>query len=181
MKNLFKLIAILSAIFYLASCTQKPAEESTANATDTPASITVEHKSADSLGQLYSILLTSLKSKDKGLYLSYCFTQEQEDKIAQVLVDEKKKKYFQREFGFSIHEEVAYFENISKYIEKMKIDLNLIEIPLIETIDYNRSNYSPLVLKEIIIPIIQEGLERDIVFVAIQIDGKWFFTSELSL
>ncbi|MFN0047593.1 MAG: hypothetical protein ACKVOU_00560 [Cytophagales bacterium] len=180
MKNFVKATLLIAVALYFASCNKETKTETNTTQTATD-SLLIEHKSADSLGQLHDILLQSLKTKDKNLYLSYCFTQEQEDKIAQMLNDEKKKKYFQREFGFSIHEEVAYFENINKYIDKMGIDLNMIELPLIETFDYDRSNYAPIVLKESIIPIIQEGLERDIVYVAIQIDGKWFFTSELSL
>ncbi len=181
MKNLLKLSLLSLAVMYLASCnkqSQKTSETSTPLATDT---LVVVHKSADSLQQLHAILLQALKSKDKNLYVSYCFTQAQEAQVAEMLRDVKKKKYFQREFGFSIHEEVSYFENICKYIDKTKIDLNLVELPLIEVFDYNQSNYTPIELKESIIPIIQEGIERDIVYVAIQIDGKWYFTSELSL
>ncbi len=178
MKNILSVLSIGLILFSIASCDKKTDTAIESKGTD---SVVVERKSADSLSQLNSILLQALKAKDKTLYLSYCFTSDQEEKVSQILNDDKKKKYFQREFGFSLHEEVAYFENIVKYIDKSAIDLNMIDLTLIESFDYNRSNYSPIPLKEVIVPIIQEGVERDIVYVAIQIDGKWYFTSELSL
>jgi len=180
MKNLFSISFLFIWLFYLTSCNKQKAESIT-NPASSAGSMAVEQRNADSIEQLHSILLQALKTKDKQLYISYCFTQAQEEKMAQLLLDPKKKKYFLREFGFSLHEELSYFENIGKYIVKTGIDLNLVEVPLIEVIDYNQSNYSPIVLKEVIIPIIQEGIERDVVYVAIQIDGKWYFTSELSL
>lgn len=182
MKNIFKAAAIVVISMYMAACSkQKSAETTTEAKTDSSEVLNVPSMSADSLEQLNTILLKALKEKDKTTYLSYCFTSEQEEKISQVLQDPKKQKYFQREFGFSLHEEVAYFENICKYIDKTGINLDAIDYTLIEAFDYNRSNYSPIVLKEVLIPIIQEGIERDIVYVAIQIDNKWYFTSELSL
>jgi hypothetical protein len=141
----------------------------------------IERKYANSLEELNDILLKSLKENDKSTYLSYCFTEEQEESIADLLTDEKKQKKFKREFGFSLHEEAAYFENIVKYIKKTNIDLSKIDTKQIEIFDYDPANYAPINLKEVLIPIVQEGIERDIVYVAINIDGKWYFTSELSL
>jgi hypothetical protein len=138
-------------------------------------------KSANSLDSLTTVLLEILKTKDKDAYVSYCFSEEQEKAIAASITYAKKRKGFQREFGFSLHEEVIYFENILKYIEKTGIDLTKIDTSTIEVIDYNKSDYAPATLKEVFIPIIQDGIERDIVYVAVQIDGKWYFTSELSL
>lgn len=181
MKKFINALSILILTTFFLACEKKANVESTEKPAETTETVKIVPQSADSLEQLHSILLQALKTKDKNLYISYCFSQEQESKISETLTDEKKRKYFQREFGFSIHEEVAYFENISKYIDKVGIDLTMIENNLIESIDYNRSSYSPIVLKEVIIPIIQEGIERDIVYVAIQIDNKWYFTSELSL
>jgi hypothetical protein len=137
--------------------------------------------STTSLDSLTSVLIQVLKTKDKDLYVSYCFSEEQEKTTAQLITDNKKRKGFLREFGFSLHEEVAYFINIIKYIEKTGIDLNNIDKSTIEVLDYNKPNYAPAILKEVIIPILQDGFERDIVYVAVQIDGRWYFTSELSL
>lgn len=171
------LSAVLALVLFFQCSSPKPASESSATAS----AAEPERKYADSLAQLTQILITSLKNKDANTYESYCFTLEQEEAIADMLTDEKKQKYFKREFGFSLHEELAYFENITKYIEKVGIDLDKIDYTLVEAVDYNRANYAPINLKEVIIPIIQEGVERDIVFVAIENDGKWYFTSELSL
>ena len=184
-KILFALAFISIAGFIGQSCTKKQAPEETATiANDSSAQVansTVVRKSASSVDSLNSILLGALKTKDKSLYISYCFTTEQEEALANLIVDKKKKKYFQREFGFSLHEEVNYFENIVKYIDKVGLDLSKIEPSIIEVFDYNKSNYTEITLKEVVIPIIQDALERDIVYVAIQIDGRWYFTSELSL
>lgn len=183
-----KIISVSTAIVWMAfvsfSCSKKetPASETTTSkSTQEATTPQVEKKSAENLDSLTSILVKCLKSKDKLMYASYCFTSEQEEALANLIGDKKKKKYFQREFGFSLHEEVVYFENIIKYIEKTGIDLNKIENSIIESIDYNKSNYEPVELKEVIIPIMQEGIERDIVYVGVQIDGRWYFTSELSL
>lgn len=183
MRSLTYLIATLTLAFALQSCKkQESAENSTSSETSVVAeNNTMSYKSAENLDSLTAILIRCLKTKNKDLYLSYCFTSEQEGKLANLIRDEKKKKYFQREFGFSLHEEVVYFENIVKYIEKTGIDLDKIEYSIIESINYNKSNYEPIELKEVIIPVIQEGLERDIVYVGVQIDSKWYFTSELSL
>lgn len=182
MRSITYLIATASLVFALQSCKkQEPAQETTTEqVAETPAK-QIEYKSAENLDSLTAILVRSLKDKNKDLYLSYCFTTEQEEKLANLIGDKKKKKYFQREFGFSLHEEVVYFENILKYIDKTGIDLNKIEYSIIESINYNKSNYEPVELKEVIIPIIQESIERDIVYVGVQIDGRWYFTSELSL
>ena len=182
MNKITKTIVVAVLPFLMISCnTQKTTEEKSTNEIKAVEVKNVERKSADNLDTLNNILINSLKNKDKYTYLSYCFTVEQEEKIAEVLTDPKQKKYFKREFGFSLHEEVAYFENLVNYIEKTNIDLTKVDYALIEAIDYNRSNYTPIVLKEVIIPIIQDGIERDIVYVAIQMDGRWYFTSELSL
>jgi uncharacterized protein YcfL len=183
MKKIFLIAPI--AFLWLASCSKKSETTTASETTETMAApaetASIERKSAESVDSLTSILLTSLTNKDKNLYISYCFTPEQEEAIASKIQDKAKKKLFQREFGFSLHEEVVYFENIIKYIDKTGIKLNSIEKSIIEVFDYNKSNYTEVTLKEIVIPIIQEGLERDIVYVAVQIDGKWYFTSELSL
>lgn len=183
MRIITYLIATASILFTLQSCKKsEPVEETVASEEiSNTSNVPVAYKSADNLDSLTAILVRSLKAKSKDLYLSYCFTSEQEEKLANLIGDKKKKKYFQREFGFSLHEEVIYFENILKYIDKSAIDLNKIEYSIIEAINYNKSNYEPVELKEVIIPIIQEGLERDIVYVGVQIDGRWYFTSELSL
>lgn len=183
MRSISYLIATASIVFALQSCKkQEPAQETAATeqVAETP-KLNIEYKSAENLDSLTAILVRSLKDKNKDLYLSYCFTSEQEENLANFIGDKKKKKYFQREFGFSLHEEVVYFENIVKYIDKTAIDLNKIEYSIIEAINYNKSNYEPVELKEVIIPIIQESIERDIVYVGVQIDGRWYFTSELSL
>lgn len=186
-----KIIVSISTAFILGlsmlACSKKENAEAQANtqtaieSTTEAAPITIERKSAENLDSLTSVLIKCLKAKDKVLYASYCFTSEQEIALSNLIEDKKKKKYFQREFGFSLHEEVIYFENIVKYIDKTGIDLNKIEKSIIESIDYNKSNYEPIELKEVIIPIMQEGIERDVVYVAVQIDSRWYFTSELSL
>lgn len=185
MKSIISVTSILlwiAAVSFSCSKKETPASETTTDATTQEATLPkVERKSADNLDSLTSILISCLKSKDKLKYASYCFTAEQEDALSNLIGDKKKKKYFQREFGFSLHEEVVYFENIVKYLDKTGIDLNKIENSIIESIDYNKSNYEPVELKEVIIPIMQEGIERDVVYVAVQIDGRWYFTSELSL
>ncbi len=187
---MIKILSLSTAILLglaMMSCAKKETTETQnteIEATETASSTTptsLELKSADNLDSLTSVLIKCLKTKDKNLYASYCFTSEQENKLSDLIGDKKKKKYFQREFGFSLHEEVVYFENIVKYIDKSGIDLNKIEKTIIESIDYNKSNYEPIELKEVIIPIMQEGIERDIVYVAVQIDNRWYFTSELSL
>jgi hypothetical protein len=184
MKKIASFLLITSiATFVFYSCNKKQAttEESTSLADTQVAPDSIVRKSAVSVDSLTSILLTSLKTKDKNLYVSYCFTSQQEEALANMIIDKKKKKYFLREFGFSLHEEVYYFENIVKYIAKTGIDLTKIEPSIIEVFDYNKSNYTEITLKEVVIPIIQDDFERDIVYVAIQVDGKWYFTSELSL
>lgn len=185
--NILKKSVFFTAISIIFLACEKKSETKTADIDSLDSTkyqeqvLDIERKSANSVEELNTILLTALKNKDKNSYLAYCFTQAQEEKASSLLTDEKKQKYFRREFGFSLHEEVAYFENIVKYIEKSGIDLSKIDSTLIESFDYNRSNYAPVVLKEVVIPIIQEGIERDIVYVAVQIENRWYFTSELSL
>ena len=184
MKNNLKALLLGILILGMFACTKKTPENTVSDTQveipTAPAPI-VDRRNAESVDSLTAIMLRSLASKDKNLYVSYCFTLEQEETLADLIKEKKMKRRFQREFGFSLHEELMYFENILKYIEKSKIDLNKIDKKVLEVIDYNKSDYSPIVLKEVIIPIVQEGLERDIVYVAAQIDGRWYFTSELSL
>lgn len=183
-KILITATILTAAIFSLLNCGVKREIEDISDASNENTTFNpkdVVRKSAVSIDSLNNILLRSFINKDKNLYISYCITTEQEESLANLIVDKRKKKYFLREFGFSIHEEVNYFENIIKYIEKSKIDLSKIELSIIEVFDYNRSNYAEIILKEVIIPIIQDSFERDIVYVAIQIDGRWYFTSELNL
>ncbi|MDX2196991.1 MAG: hypothetical protein NW207_11280 [Cytophagales bacterium] len=184
MKKLSVLFFIVLGILFIHGCTQKPKEqalEAPAPTSSVSTKTITARNSADSLNMLTDILLECLLAKNKEKYISYCFTEEQETAMAAQIADKKMQKSFQREFGFSLHEEVLYFENIIKYIEKNQLDLAKVDKTIIETIDYNKSNYSPLILKEVIIPIIQGGIERDLFFVAAFIDGKWYFTSELSL
>ncbi|MDX2188701.1 MAG: hypothetical protein SFY32_02450 [Bacteroidota bacterium] len=180
-----KYLLVLTGAVIMASCTKKEEtttdSQATATVAEAPAAGAIERKSAENVDTLVNIIVQSLKDGNKDLYVSYCFTQEQEEALANLITDKKKKKYFQREFGFSLHEEVIYFNNIVNYIKKNNVDLNKVEKGIVDVFDYNKSNYEPIVLKEVVIPIIQEDFERDIVFVAAQIDGKWYFTSELSL
>lgn len=188
MKKAIVFTTAIWAFLALTQCTKKEStsgEVATATVTEDAENHTLstvtERKSASSLDSLSIILIDCLKNNDKKKYISYCFSEDQETALSALITDKAKQKRFVREFGFSLHEEVYYYENLVKYIEKVGIDLNLIDKSLIEVIDYNKSNYAPIELKEVIIPVIQEGLERDIVYVGVNIDGRWYFTSELSM
>jgi len=88
---------------------------------------------------------------------------------------------FKQEFGFSLAHEEEEFKNLLNYLEQENIDLQKSNIDELVLIDYRTDEFVPLELKQVIIPVIHDGMETDLIYVAIKVEDIWFLTSELQL
>lgn len=140
-----------------------------------------QNKGFDDVPQLAASVIQSIANYDYNEYYSHVMTKSQERAAAATIGSDAKRKAFIKEFEFSIKEEKVYFENIEKLIKEEKLDMANARVNEMEILDYKAEEYAPVVLKQVIIPVMKGELEVDIVFVAIQLEGKWYLTAELGV
>jgi hypothetical protein len=182
-----KVLLILVTIGVFTACSTKPANED-AQATSETEEATVEETATaitsitgfDSIEELATSLVESLKKDDYKEYFTHVMSEEMELAQAAKITDEAIRKEFLHEYGFSLHEEEAYFEELVNYYKKANIDLTKATVADMEYIEYKGGEYEPLKLYEVFIPIEME-VESLIDFTIIQVDGKYFLTSEIGI
>jgi hypothetical protein len=140
-----------------------------------------QNKGFDDVPQLAASVIQSLANYDYNEYYSHVITKSQEKAAAATIQDNANRKAFMKEFEFSIKEEKVYFDNIEKLIKEEKLDMANARVNEMEILDYKATEYAPQVLKQVIIPVMKGEMEIDIVFVVIQLDGKWYLTAELGV
>jgi hypothetical protein len=178
-----KVLLMFVAAGIFTACSTKPAEEEV-QATPSVEEVAVEEvvtvTGFDSIEELATSLVKSLQEDDYKGYFTHVMSEEMELAQAEKLTDATIKKEFLHEYGFSLHEEEAYFEELVNYYKKGNIDLTKATIADMEYIEYKGGEYEPLKLYEVFIPIEME-VESLIDFTIIQVDGKYFLTSEIGI
>jgi hypothetical protein len=177
MNKVLSLLSLTVFLFISACGTEKKHadhDHSTHQATPT-------NKGFDGLPELAASVIQSIANYDYDEYYTHIMTKEQERSAASLIQNEVNRTSFLKEFEFSIKEEKDYFMNLEKLIKEESLDLANARVSEMEIIDYKPSEYAPLVLKEVIVPVMKGEFETDITFVAIQMDGKWYLTAELGI
>lgn len=131
-----------------------------------------------SIEKLAQSVVTSLKAKDYASYYSHVMTEEIELSQASLIEDSVVRKEFLHEYGFSLHEEEEYFNDLVNYFDSKNIDLNNAKLDEIEYTEYKGGEYHPLELYEVFIPI-QMDYEMLIDFTIIKVGEEYYLTSEL--
>ncbi len=173
----------VSAILMSTACGNQNKEEKTATeevevstpATDETTASVTGFKSIEKLAQS---VVTSLKAKDYASYYSHVMTEEIELKQAELIQDSVIRKEFLHEYGFSLHEEEEYFNDLINYFDSKNIDLNNAKLDEIDYTEYKGGEYHPLELYEVFIPI-QMDYEMLIDFTIIKVGDEYYLTSEL--
>lgn len=176
-----KLLLMITCVGLFAACGTKPAneeatEEQVAEETTEIAAIT----GFDSIEELCTSLVKSIQDNDYETYFSHVMNEEMELAQAELITDEKIRKEFLHEYGFSLHEEEAYFKELINYYEQEKVDLQKATVADMEFIEYKGGEYEPLKLYEVFIPIEME-YESLIDFTIIKVDEKYYLTSEIGI
>lgn len=178
--------SIITLLFtaMILSCTSNSSKTETQETTLEVESTTNEEKVVitgfNSIEELSKSVIESLQKRDYDSYYSHIMTEEMELSQAERIEDEKIRKEFIHEYGFSIHEEKEYFENLLHYYDSRNIDLSKATLADMEYIEYKEGNYEPIMLYEVFIPIEME-IESLIDFTTIEIDGKFYLTSEIGM
>ncbi len=139
------------------------------------------NKGFESIPELSASVIQSLANYDYEEYYSHIMTKSQERDAAKSIENDANRKIFLKEFEFSLKEEKEYFDFLEKAIKEEGLDMANARVNELEIIDYKPEIYAPLALKEVIIPVMKGDFETDIVFVCIQLEGKWFLTAELGI
>lgn len=177
----------LNALYFLLilltiSCSAPKQEEAVAS--ESPQEQAVEEvpeiTGFDTIEEIAASVVASLKTKDYASYYSHVMNEELELSQAALIQDSTIRKEFLHEYGFSLHEEKEYFDNLLKYYEDNSIDLDKVVLEDLEYTEYKGGEYHPLELYEVFVPIEME-YESLIDFTIIKVDGKFYLTSELGV
>lgn len=133
-----------------------------------------------SLEELTEEVVYSIKTADYDDYITHVMTKEMEETVAREISDSLKHDHFISEFGFSIDHEKEEFDDMIKFITENNINLDNINFDEVEVIDYKPGEYAPLTLKEVMI-VVPHDYEVLLIYTALQIEDRWYLTSELSL
>ena len=179
-----KLLLMITCVGLFASCGTKPANEEVTEEQTTEAVVETAEVTAitgfDSIEDLCTSLVKSIQDNDYESYFSHVMNEEMELAQAELITDEKIKKEFLHEYGFSLHEEEAYFNELISYYEKENVDLQKATVADMEYVEYKGGEYEPLKLYEVFIPIEME-YESLIDFTIIKVDEKYYLTSEIGI
>ncbi len=179
-----KYLPLLVAIFLFA-CSGGGTENQDAATVETKEEV-AESKSPEvtgfeSLDDLTASFLQAVSARDYESYLSHVITTDIENELAGQIEREDMRSDFIKEFGFSLKNEKEYFDNITKYLDEKGLDPMSAAHDQLEIIDYRHDHYSPLEIKEIIIPFPYEDYEIDLIVIAVNYNGNWLLTSEIGL
>ncbi|MEQ8927517.1 MAG: hypothetical protein RLO81_17000 [Fulvivirga sp.] len=181
MKKLY--IFALPLLIFTFSCSNQPKEdnsdENTETAMESPAG-EVEVEGFNSIEKLAASVVKSLKERDYDSYYSHVMTEEMELAQAGLIQDSTIRKEFLHQYGFSLHEEKEYFDNLLHFFDTKNIDLDKVVMDDMVFTEYKGGEYHPLELYEVLVPIEME-YEIPIDFTAIKVEGKYYLTSELGV
>ncbi len=178
-----KIIYTLIFASILISCSNKKeaANEKIEEAsTEEQTTDAVEISGFDTIEELAASVVESLKQKDYDSYYSHVMTEELEMSQAELIEDSTIRKEFLHEYGFSLHEEKEYFDNLLNYYDSKSIDLDKVVLADMDYTEYKGGEYHPLELYEVFVPIEME-YELLIDFTIIKVDGQYYLTSELGI
>ncbi|QSE96773.1 hypothetical protein [Fulvivirga lutea] len=181
MKKLY--ILVLPALLSTFSCSNQSKEETSENNTEVVEETTseeVEIEGFKTIEKLAASVVKSLKERDYDSYYSHIMTKEMEMSQAEKIQDSTIRKEFLHEYGFSLHEEQEYFDNLLHFFDTKNIDLDKVVMADLVYTEYKGGEYHPLELYEVIVPI-EMDYEIPIDFTVIKVDGKYYLTSELGV
>lgn len=181
----------ICSMLFLFSCGGAGEQGKEADNTSEESNEAIEHKAAEeaaasnitgyeSIDALTKEVIESLSKADYEDYLSHVMTLEMEETVSNEIQNATMKDHFLGEFGFSLEREEEEFKYMVDYLNERNITLDSINYDEIEIVDYHHDDYAPLNLKEVIITI-PHDYEVPLIYVAIEIEGRWFLTSELEL
>lgn len=182
-KNTFSIVAVLFATVMMWSCGGGNTTENSENIeeqTEVKTEESVEITGFKTIEELAASVVESIKARDYESYYSHIMTEEMELALSTRIEDEKIRKEFLHEYGFSLHEEKEYFDNLLHYYDSKNIDLSKATLADMEYIEYKGGEYEPIMLYEVFIPIEME-YELLIDFTIIEVDGMYYLTSEIGI
>lgn len=181
---------ILNVFFaaFMMACTSGESSEQTeesAESTDSPATDTEmvdqpESEGFNTIEELATSLVSSLKSHDFESYKSHVMTESIELNSANQIADETKREEFKKEFGFGLKHEREFFDELIAHFENNNIDISNAKMDELEFVPFKANKFDPLKLYEVLLPI-EADYEMLIDFTVIEVDGKYFLTSELGI
>lgn len=179
----FKLIAFTLVLIIASSCSTQT-KETEENQSQEENSISNSENSKivgfTSIEKLAASVVESLQNKDYAGYYTHVMDKELELSQASRIKDSTIQKEFLHEFGFSLHEEKEYFNNLIHYYDSKNIDLNKVALDELEYTEYKGGEYHPLEMYEVFIPIKTEyGSLIDLTI--IKVEDKYYLTSELGI
>jgi len=180
MKNIYHVLLILALLSF--GCNSNKTETQS-DETESTASTNVEShdiEGFDTIAELAASVLKSLKDRDHDSYFIHVMDEKMELEQAEMIKDSTIRKEFLHEYGFSLHEEKEYFDNLLHFYDTKDIDLDKAVLADLEYVEYKGGEYQPLELYEVFIPIEME-YELLIDFTAIKVDDKYYLTSELGI
>lgn len=185
MNKIYVLFTLCS--FFILSCsnqkeTSTESTEEVAESTEiaTEEAEEVEIEGYDTIEELAASVVVSLKERDYDSYYTHVMNEELELQQAALISDTVIRKEFLHEYGFSLHEEKEYFDNLLHFYDTKNIDLNKVVLADMDYTEYKGGEYHPLELYEVFVPI-EMDYELLIDFTAIKVDGKYYLTSELGI
>ena len=180
-RSILTILSIASVLIFSCSGNNKEAssQEQSTESIETKTE-EVEIKGFNSIETLAASVIKSLQNNDYDSYYSHVMTEEMELAQADRIKDDSIKKQFLHEYGFSLHEEKEYFDNLLHYYNSRNIDLSKATLADMEYTEYKGGEYEPIMLYEVFIPIEME-YESLIDFTVIEIDGMYYLTSEIGM
>ena len=180
-RSILTILSIASVLIFSCSGNNKEtsSQEQSTESSETKTE-EVEIKGFNSIESLAASVIKSLQNNDYDSYYSHVMTEEMELAQADRIKDDSIKKQFLHEYGFSLHEEKEYFDNLLHYYNSRNIDLSKATLADMEYTEYKGGEYEPIMLYEVFIPIEME-YESLIDFTVIEIDGMYYLTSEIGM
>ncbi|MEQ8476338.1 hypothetical protein [Fulvivirga sp.] len=183
MKRIY-LLALPLMLATAVSCSNQSKEETKTE--ETVESVTeataepVEIEGFKTIENLAASVVKSLKERDYDGYYSHVMSEEMEMTQAAKITDSTIRKEFLHEYGFSLHEEKEYFDNLLHYYDTKNIDLNKVVLADMDYTEYKGGEYHPLELYEVFVPI-EMDYELLIDFTVIKVEDQFYLTSELGI
>lgn len=172
----------IATILYFVSCSGNKEATNEGSTDESVAQAAPEDKieGFDTIEELAASVVTSLKERDYDSYYSHVMTEELEMSQAALIPDSAIRKEFLHEYGFSLHEEKEYFDNLLHFYDSKEIDLDKVVLADMEYTEYKGGEYHPLELYEVFVPI-EMDYELLIDFTVIKVNGQYYLTSELGI
>ena len=139
------------------------------------------HDGFATIPELTESFINSVKDNSFDDYTSHAMTREEEHNQSKKITDDNIRHEFLNEFDFNLSHEEEEFRNMVQYLADNDIDLHKLHHEETLILDYKENKYAPVQVKEVIAPILHDDLEVDLIYMVINIEGRWFLSSELSI